>query len=175
MMFNLFTKENYMKPYIAGIGLGLVLLAAFYISGSGLGASGAMMRSVVATEKIISQSHVDSNIYLAKYGANEKNPLDAWLVFEVLGVLIGGILSGVMSGRMKVETNRGPKITNKKRLYLAFGGGALFGAGARIARGCTSGIALSGGATLSLGSWITMLCIFIGAYAFAFFVRKNWL
>ncbi|MBT4792926.1 MAG: YeeE/YedE family protein, partial [Halobacteriovoraceae bacterium] len=159
---NLLTKANYLKPYIAGIGLGFVLLAAFYVSGSGLGASGAMMRTVVTVEKVISQSHVDNNIYLANYGGGDKNPMDAWLVFEVIGVLIGGLFSGILGGRIKVETNHGPRINKKRRLYFAFAGGALFGAGARIARGCTSGIALSGGATLALGSWITMMCIFIG-------------
>ncbi|RLA63433.1 MAG: hypothetical protein DRQ88_04705 [Epsilonproteobacteria bacterium] len=164
-----------MNPYIAGVGLGLVLLAAFYVSGNGLGASGAMMRTVVIVEKVISQAHVDSNIYLSKYGGGDKNPWDAWLVFQVIGVLVGGIISGIFGGRMKVEINHGPKITKKRRLVFAFLGGGLFGAGARIARGCTSGIVLSGGATLALGSWVTMVCLFIPAFGLAYFFRKNWI
>jgi len=54
-------------------------------------------------------------------------------------------------------------------------GGVLFGFGARLARGCTSGVALSGGAVLSLGAWVTMMAIFIGAYALAWFSRKLWI
>jgi len=46
--------------------------------------------------------------------------------------------------------------------------------GARMARGCTSGQALSGGAVLSAGSWAFMMCVFAGAYAVAYFVRKFW-
>ena len=46
--------------------------------------------------------------------------------------------------------------------------------GARMARGCTSGQALSGGATLSAGSWALMMCIFGGAYALAYFLRRAW-
>ena len=46
--------------------------------------------------------------------------------------------------------------------------------GARMARGCTSGQALSGGATLSAGSWVVMFAIFGGAYGVAYFVRKLW-
>ena len=36
--------QPYWSPYISGIGLGLVLLAAFVIMGRGLGASGAFSR-----------------------------------------------------------------------------------------------------------------------------------
>ena len=53
-------------------------------------------------------------------------------------------------------------------------GGALVGFGARLARGCTSGQALSGGAMLSLGSWAFMFSVFIGGYALAWFVRGLW-
>jgi hypothetical protein len=48
------------------------------------------------------------------------------------------------------------------------------GFGAKLARGCTSGQALSGGAVLGLGSWVVMMGVFGGAYAFAYFVRRQW-
>jgi hypothetical protein len=44
-----------------------------------------------------------------------------------------------------------------------------------MARGCTSGQALTGAAELAVGSWVFMLCIFAGAYAAAYFFRKEWL
>ena len=56
----------------------------------------------------------------------------------------------------------------------AFIGGGFMGYGARMARGCTSGQALSGGAVLSVGSWAFMFAVFAGAYALAYFVRKLW-
>ena len=167
--------KKYASPYITGVALGLVLTMSFFLSGRGLGASGALNSAVVAVEKIVSQEHVDNNKYLAKYGGGDKNPLNKWLVFEVLGVLAGGLLSGAFAGRIKKETNRGPQITDKKRWLFAVIGGALFGFGARMARGCTSGVALSGGAVLALGSWVTMLMIFAGAYATAYFVKKLWI
>jgi uncharacterized membrane protein YedE/YeeE len=58
---------------------------------------------------------------------------------------------------------------------MAFGGGMIMGFGARLARGCTSGQALSGGAVLSAGSWAFMFSIFIGAYGLAWFFRRFWL
>jgi uncharacterized membrane protein YedE/YeeE len=57
---------------------------------------------------------------------------------------------------------------------MAFIGGALMGFGARYARGCTSGQALSGGAVLSVGSWAFMFAVFGGAYALAYLLRKFW-
>ncbi len=168
-------KRNYSSPYLMGVGLGLVLLASFFIAGRGLGASGTLMRLVVAGEKTVAPQHVDANPYLAKYGGGDTNPLDNWLVFELLGVLIGGVVSGALAGRIKKETNKGPRISVKQRWIFAVAGGMLFGFGARMARGCTSGVALSGGATLALGSWLTMFAIFGGAYATAYFVRKLWI
>jgi hypothetical protein len=81
----------------------------------------------------------------------------------------------VLSGRNKLEVVRGAHTTNTKRLILALIGGMVMGIGARIGRGCTSSQALSGGALFSVGSWIFMLSLFAGAYAMAYFVRREWL
>ena len=48
------------------------------------------------------------------------------------------------------------------------------GFGAKLARGCTSGQALNGGATLSVGGWAFMIMVFVGAYGMAYFVRRQW-
>jgi len=92
-----------------------------------------------------------------------------------LGTFLGGTISGFLNGRFKVETRKGPQITDRQRWLFAFIGGAIMGYGARLARGCTSGQALSGGAVLATGSWIFMFCIFIGGYALAWFVRRLWI
>ncbi|HOJ29351.1 MAG TPA: YeeE/YedE thiosulfate transporter family protein [Spirochaetota bacterium] len=168
-------KKPYASPYIAGVGLGLVLLAAFFFTGHGLGASGAITRSIVAVEKVISQEHVDNNAYLAEYGGGDTNPLNNWLVFQLLGVIVGGMLSGIIAGRFRKEINHGPRITPKQRWLYAIIGGALFGFGAKFARGCTSGFILTGGAGLALGAWVGMMVMFAVAYITAYFVRKLWI
>ncbi len=168
-------ESKYWNPYFAGFILGLVLLATFVLMGRGLGASGAMMRSVTYVVDSVSPAHVDNNPYYANYAGGNQNPLDNWLVFEVLGVIVGGLLSGMLAGRLKFMTDRGPNISKGGRLILAFLGGGLMGFGARMARGCTSGQALSGGATLALGSWAFMMVMFAAAYAVAYFVRKQWI
>jgi uncharacterized membrane protein YedE/YeeE len=104
----------------------------------------------------------------------QRDPLDNWVVPVVVGTIAGGFLSGWYHGRLKVETGKGPRISTRTRWMFAFLGGTIMGYGARFARGCTSGQALSGGAVLSVGSWAFMFAVFAGGYAIAYFVRKLW-
>jgi hypothetical protein len=69
---------------------------------------------------------------------------------------------------------KGTRITSPQRLLIAFSGGILMGIGSKLARGCTSGQALTGGALLSVGSWAFMIAVFASAYAVAFFVKREW-
>lgn len=167
-------ERPYMNPYIAGIGLGITLLLAFVLVGRGLGASSAVMRSVAWLTSVFSQQHVDNNPYLSTYAGTGINPFHNFLVYQVLGVLAGGFLSGLLAGRLKFITEKGPQITNRLRWIFAFAGGTLMGFGARLAYGCTSGQALTGGATLAAGSWVFMFAVFGGAYGLAYFVRRLW-
>ncbi|MCL4707894.1 YeeE/YedE family protein [bacterium] len=168
-------EEKYWSPYVAGFVLGLVLLATFVIMGRGLGASGALMRATTYAVDKVSPQHVDNNAYLANYAGGDKNPLHDWLIYEVIGVIIGGLLSGMLAKRLRFKTDKGPNITVPFRLAFAFLGGSLMGFGARLAQGCTSGQALTGGATLALGSWAFMMTMFAAAYAIAYFVRRQWI
>lgn len=165
-------EQKYWSPYLSGVGLGLTLLLAFVLVGRGLGASGAMMRLDVWLLNLIAPDHAAANPYFSKYLTNT---LSNWLIFEIIGVIIGGFLSGLLAGRLKAKIGKGPNISNRGRLALAFTGGAIMGFGARLARGCTSGLALTGGATLAVGGWAFMFAVFAGAYATAYFVRKQWI
>ena len=166
--------KPYMNPYVAGTLLGIVLFLAFFITGSGLGASGGLNRMLVYVQNIAAPEHIDQVPYLMKMAGGSTNPLNSWIVYLTAGTVIGGFLSGMFGRRVKVETNKGPQISDQTRWIRAFIGGALMGYGARLARGCTSGQALSGGAVLSVGSWAYMLALFAGAYALAYFFRRFW-
>jgi uncharacterized membrane protein YedE/YeeE len=167
-------EKPYVHPYLGGALLGVVLFLAFFLTGNGLGASGGLNRIVVFFQDLVSPEHVDRNAYLLKMAGGTKNPLDDWIIPLVFGTLLGGFVSGWIHGRLKVKTNKGPNISVRTRWTMAFLGGAIMGYGARLARGCTSGQALSGGATLSVGSWAFMFAVFGGAYALAYFVRRLW-
>lgn len=169
--------KPYMNPYWAGFALGLVLLTSYLLMGRGLGASGAFASFVSWAIGNIAPEHVPGNGFYEKYlsAGRAPHPLKDWLVFEVLGIMLGGLISGLIARRVRFSIDRGPQVTNAARLLLAFTGGILMSIGAQFARGCTSGQALSGGALLNLGSWIFMICVFGGAYLTAYSVRRQWL
>lgn len=167
-------SRPYMNPYLAGIGLGLVLLSAFVLVGRGLGASGAFNSTIAWLVSVVAPDYARSNEFLAGYLAGDGHPLKAWLVFELAGVFVGALVSGLLAHRVARTVERGPRISVAGRLALAFVGGVLMAFGAAFARGCTSGQGLTGGALLNLGSWVFMLSVFGGAYAAAWFVRKEW-
>jgi uncharacterized membrane protein YedE/YeeE len=169
-------NTKYMNPYLAGFLLGLVLLFTIFITGRGLGASGALKSVVIASVSSTAPEHASQSAFYTDFSSTHGGgPLKQWLVFEVLGVVIGGFLSGVASRRLTWTVEKGPRVTNMMRLGMALLGGALFGAGAQFARGCTSGAALSGMAVLSMGGIITMMAIFGTGYAIAYVFRKLWI
>jgi uncharacterized membrane protein YedE/YeeE len=142
--------QRYSDPYVAGTGLGLVLLASFVLAGRGLGASGAF---TTVAAKVINAPNLHQS---------------EWLLLEIGGVIVGGFLSALFAGRVQWKVER------KSRMSLAFAGGAVMGLGAVLARGCTSGLALTGGALLSVGGWVFMIAAFAGAYMLAPLVRRSW-
>ncbi len=166
--------EKFWNPYVAGVALGLVLLTTLVLMGKGLGASGAANRLGVSAINVVAPFHVDSTPAMAALKAEGRSPLDNWLVFEVLGVVLGGAVGAYSAGRMRRKVIRGPRVTVPHRLVMALSGGIIMGIAARLARGCTSGQALSGGALMSAGSFVFMFAVFGGAYALAYFLRKEW-
>lgn len=165
----------YLNPYLGGVILGTILLLSFYISGRGLGASGAVKNSVAATVNLVAPQHVAQSAYYSQFAGGDKKPMNNWLIYEVLGVLAGAFLSGIIFNRLKLKVEHSPKITSRRRLLFALGGGLIFGFGAQLARGCTSGAALSGMAVLSFGGYVTMIAIFGTAFIAAWIFRKNWI
>jgi uncharacterized membrane protein YedE/YeeE len=163
-----------MNPYFAGVGIGLVLLGAFVIMGRGLGASGAFSAAVTSAVAQTAPQHANANASYAPYLATGGLFRD-WLVLEVIGITIGGFLSGWLGGRFRWTSERGPRATDRARVLTAVGGGLLMGVGAKLARGCTSGQALTGGALLATGSWIFIAACFLAAYAVAPLLRRQWL
>ena len=52
---------KYSDPYLSGIALGLVLLAAFLLAGRGLGASGAFGATATGTVAVVAPDYAASN------------------------------------------------------------------------------------------------------------------
>jgi uncharacterized membrane protein YedE/YeeE len=168
-------SKKYMNPYLAGVLLGFVIMAAFFFSGEGLGGSGAFKDIVKTTVTSVAPEYSAESHYFKSAAESEKSPIKTWLVFEVLGVLMGGVISGAFAGRLKLKVEHSPKITSKTRIIFAVLGGALFGIGSQLGRGCTSGAGLSGMAVMSVSGFISVGVIFGAGYLFAWIFKKLWI
>lgn len=160
-------------PLAAGLALGLALLLTFVITGHGLGASGFVTRLAAQISAWIAPEATLANAYFGPFvkgGAVLAN----WITWEVIGVLIGAYLGSRSAGRSSVQIEKGPNVTRGQRLAYAFAGGALVGFGARLARGCTSGLGLSGGATLAVAGFVFLAGFFIAGFLVSMLARRVW-
>ena len=170
------TIPKYINPYFAGVLLGLLLLATFFITGRGLGASGAVKSAVVTTVERMAPEHAGESMYYSQFITDSHSPMFNWLVFESIGMFFGGLLSGALFGRIgRMRVEHSPRISSSTRLIFAGLGGVLFGIGSQFGRGCSSGAALSGTGSFVFGGFMVMLVMFGTGYLFAWFFRKLWI
>ena len=155
------------NPYAAGVLLGLVLTLSYLILGTGLGASSAGAR----LGAVLLRPFGNANGYFASLG---EYPLHYYLVAMFLGIFLGGAFSAWVSHRWEGTLERGQKASQLTRILFSFLGGILVGWGSRVAGGCTSGQALSGGALMLTGSLLFMGCVFLGGYLTAPLFRRQW-
>ena len=165
--------KPYWNPYVAGVGLGIVLTLAYLVIGRGLGASGPALRAAAVGVASVAPAHASATPAFTKLLA-EPHPFLNYYVFLAIGTLLGGFVSAYAANRVAPGVTRGPNASIRLRLWAALFGGVLLGVGARLARGCASGQALTGGGLLSAGSWAFMLAIFAGGYATFLLTRKVW-
>ncbi|MDE2368085.1 MAG: YeeE/YedE family protein [Burkholderiales bacterium] len=166
--------QAWMNPYAAGFLLGLVLLASYLVTGRGLGATAGFAAVATWATGLVSAAHVQADLVHAKYW-NDGAPLLNWTLFLLLGAFVGAALSGWQAGRFAWRIERGPHISDRQRLLLAFAGGFIAAWGAKLAKGCTSGQALTGSAVLDVGGLFFMLAVFVSAFGLAHLVRREWL
>ncbi len=159
-------------PLIAGTALGLVLLFTFLISGHGLGASGFFARVGAWLSALLLPDWAFANGYFAPF--LRSNPLDSWISWEIVGVLFGGLAGALASGRFRTGIEQGPRTGRGARLLWALLGGLLVGFGARLAQGCTSGLGLSGSATLAVAGFVFLAGFFGAGFLASMFARRLW-
>jgi uncharacterized membrane protein YedE/YeeE len=157
------TSQNikpFWNPLAAGIALGLVLLLTFILTGHGLGATGATTRLSAWIGLNLAPAATASNPYLGPL-IQDGHPLSSWITWQVFGVAAGALASAFFAGRLRVQWDGEHSIGRGKRVATAFIGGLMAGFGARVAAGCTSGLGLSGAATLSISAFVFLGVFFV--------------
>ena len=150
------------SPYLVGALIGVLTCLTFLFSDKALGASTAYARVAGMLGKLIAPRHTAS----LKYFQDNKPKVD-WEVMLVFGAIIGAFIAAWTGGEMM--TSWVPPMWAERfgsavwpRLIIGLLGGALMAIGARLAGGCTSGHGISGALQLSVGSWVALVCFFIG-------------
>lgn len=172
-MYSFLEKDRW-PSYVVGALIG-ILLTAIFVTGHQLGVSSSIARVGALIEHAISPSQITEGSYFAHLLAN--HTIFDWKIVFIIGLLLGSWIATILSKEPAPPKNTfwinrfGP--SKSKRYLGAFIGGFLLMLGARLANGCTSGHAISGGAQLSAVSWIFMITLFITAIPVSMLIYKN--
>ncbi|MDO8705745.1 MAG: YeeE/YedE family protein [Sulfuricaulis sp.] len=139
------------KDLLAGISIGLFIVAGWYITGK----IGFDEFEPVRLESYTFVAPVGENLnYLMTYTGSTIN----FGIAAVLGIIAGSFLYAVLSGSFSIET-----FNSRQDMINHVIGGVLMGFGGVLALGCTIGQGVTGMSTLALGSVITLVTIIFGA------------
>ena len=166
-------KEKFWSPYIAGIGLGLTLLATFYIMGKGLGASSSFSLLTAVGVNAIFPDFAGRLEYFLRYLSSDALLKD-WILYEIIGLFIGALTGALLSRNFRIKIDRGNSMPVLTRVITAITGGIIIGFASRLARGCTSGVALTGGAQLAVAGWVFVIAMFVSGFIGAAVFRRLW-
>jgi uncharacterized protein len=152
---NILEKRSW-SPYAVGAGIGVLSWFSFLTARRPLGITSAFESTAAGLGQRFAPRASGVNAYLAN---NEVVPKLDWEWMLAAGVAIGSWLSSKASGDRSARRvpavwatrfGSGPAV----RDLGAFLGGALMMFGARVAKGCTSGHAISGTQQLAASSWL---------------------
>ena len=103
--------KSYCDPYLAGVGIGLVLLAAYVLVGRGLGASGAFASVAAATTAAVqgTAATAASPVTAPYLSEGLTSPFRDWLVLELVGVALGGFASAWLAAVRNSPLNGDPR------------------------------------------------------------------
>ena len=155
------------SPHLVGAGIGVLSWLTFYFADKAIGASSFYATLAGFIGKLVARRHTES----LKYYQSNPTHVDWGFVF-VICTILGGFIAAWTGGEFRNEwlhpmwvDRFGDSIA--LRGIIGFAGGVLMAFGARLAGGCTSGHGISGTLQLNAGSWLTVVCMFIGGVATA--------
>lgn len=164
--------QEYWHPLVSGLALGVVLLATFVVTGHGLGATGFVTRFTAWLGMVAMPTVTQANDYLGGL-VEDGQPLNSWITWQVIGLAVGALISAFLAGRIRLGIDGRKTLGGSLRPWTALIGGVAAGFGARVSAGCTSGLGLSGAATLSLAGFTFMASFFAAGVIVSYLVRRS--
>jgi len=167
-------SEPAWSPYLVGALIGVLVLVTLSLAGKRVGASSGYADAAGLIGRVIAPRHVTSLSYY-----RENKPMIGWSLVFVVGVIVGGFLAawsgGELTGRFLQDmwVARFGADSYALRVVVALAGGGLMAFGARLAGGCTSGHGISGTLQLAVGSWVAVICFFVGGISTALLMYRG--
>ena len=151
------------SPYLVGALIGVLVLLTLTFSRKPGGAASAYADLAGLMCRAAAPRHAGSLKFF-----RDSKPAVGWTLLFVVGAVGGAFVAALSGGELTgtylqdMWVARFGDDSHVLRTFLALGGGALMAYGARMAGGCTSGHGISGTLQLSVGSWIAVICFFVG-------------
>lgn len=161
------------SPYVVGALIGILACLTLLMVRKTFGASGGYATLAGMAGAMAAPGKTRKLSYF-----KENPPKANWGLMLLLGLPVGAFLSAATGGELTGRWMPPMWVAHfgenslGLRVLFAFAGGTLMAVGARLAGGCTSGHGISGTLQLSLGSWIAVICFFIGGVATATFLYR---
>lgn len=161
------------SPYVVGSLIGILVLSTLALAGKKIGASSAYSDTAGMIGRLIAPQHIAALPYYQK-----SKPMIGWTLMIVLGAILGSFLAAWTGGELTgtflqdMWVARFGADSGWLRVFVALVGGVLMAFGARMAGGCTSGHGISGTLQLAVGSWIAVICFFIGGITAAMLMYR---
>jgi uncharacterized membrane protein YedE/YeeE len=161
------------SPYLVGGLIGALTMLTLTFSKKPVGASSAYADLAGLLGRAAAPKHIASLKYF-----QEHKPALSWTLLFVVGTVGGAFLAAWSGGELNGAylqdlwvARFGPS-SYLLRTLTAFIGGAVMAYGARLAGGCTSGHGISGTLQLAVGSWVAVICFFVGGVATAMLLYR---
>jgi uncharacterized membrane protein YedE/YeeE len=159
------------SPYVAGIGLGLVVSLSVAVFGHRLAGAGAYQN----LSGFVGSRIAPDSLYwrhIVPTGAT-------WDVFVLIGSIVGAFAAARLAGEFAMRTMPGaqwtlafgPSVT--RRWLVAFAGSVLTEVGGGLAGGCTASLAVSGGAVLAPAAFVFMVGMFASGVPTALLIYRK--
>lgn len=161
------------SPYLVGALIGVLVLLTLSLAGKKVGASSAYADVAGMLGRVVAPRHIAS----LPFYRNSK-PMVGWTFVFVIGAIGGSFLAAWSGGEWNghflqdLWIARFGAESELLRVAVAFIGAACMAYGARMAGGCTSGHGISGTLQLAVGSWVAVICFFIGGIVTAMLMYR---
>lgn len=140
------------SAYAVGAGIGALSWLTFLTARKPLGVTAPFESTAAGLGQRVSPSLAGVNAYLARA---DEVPKLGWEWMLDAGIVLGSLLSARLSRGRRTRKATPRNSGGARRGYAgAFVGGLVMMFGARMAKGCTSGHALSGTMQLAASSWV---------------------